>query len=82
MHEELPRLKPLDLCINLVNAKIGHYRRAKFLSSDELPQLFNAIVEEARKHSGVWSQYLSYIKEHNARDKELIQLVERVNSNL
>ncbi|NCN45018.1 MAG: hypothetical protein COU63_00375 [Candidatus Pacebacteria bacterium CG10_big_fil_rev_8_21_14_0_10_36_11] len=82
MQEELSPLSPLELCINLVNAKIGHYRRAKFLSSRNLPQLFNEIVIEARKHSAVWDQYVSYTKSHSGRDKELIELVNSVSNRL
>lgn len=83
MSEELDPLSPLDLCINLVNARIGHYRRAKFSHNDEeLPGLLEAITNEARLHSGVWDDFIVYSKSKHKNDKEFINILDSVCTSL
>lgn len=83
MSENLEPLSPLDLCINLVNARIGEYRRAEFLGdTQKLPTLFENIVQEVQAHSREWDGYVLYMKELYPGNEYISELLGLIGSNL
>lgn len=78
--EPLELLSPLDLCTNLVNQKIGHYRVSVLMERQDQGECFDAIVAEARKHRAVWEEYVKRIG--LKKDAFLNDLLRRVTEKL